>query len=83
LGHFVSRTEQPDEYEYIDYRDQRSASGLDPDEVYANNFAAALLMPAHEVRRLKEEGYSEVELAWKFDVSLEAMMNRLNLLRLS
>lgn len=83
LGHFVSKTDQPEEYEYIDFRDRRSSTGLDRDEVYANNFAAALLMPSDEVRRLKNEGYSEVEMAWEFDVSLEAMTNRLNFLRLS
>lgn len=83
LGHFVSRIDAPEEYEYIDYRDQRSSTGQDQDEVYANSFAAALLMPEHEVRRLKEEGYSEVEMAWGFDVSLEALVNRLSFLRLS
>lgn len=83
LGHFVSKTDQPEEYEYIDFRDPRSSTGLDRDEVYANNFAAALLMPSGEVRRLKNEGYSAVEMAWEFDVSLEAMTNRLSFLRLS
>src|SRR5579872_2579934 len=53
LGHFVERGNDPDAYEYVDLRDTIwSAAGTDPAEVFANNFAANLLMPAAEVREL-------------------------------
>lgn len=32
---------------YVDRRAQLASAGLDADEIYANQFAAALLMPAH------------------------------------
>lgn len=73
IGHFVKRSDKPDDYEYVDRRDTFSASGQDPDEVHANTFAACLLMPANHVRRLRRRGLSDVEMAVRFDVSREAM----------
>lgn len=75
VGHFVKRSDDPDEYEYIDLRGARASAGTDADEVYANAFAAELLMPEKEIKRRK--GKSEVEMAVAFDVSREAMHNRL------
>lgn len=77
IGHFVKRSDKPDEYEYVDRRTSLSSTGRDPEEVYANRFAAALLMPAKEVARLYGEGLSDVQLQLRFDVSLEAMRLRL------
>jgi Zn-dependent peptidase ImmA (M78 family) len=77
IGHFIKRSGAPDEYEYIDRRDTLATTGRDPDEIYANQFAASLLMPAKEVRQLAEEGLSDVQMALRFDVSLEAMQYRL------
>lgn len=82
LGHFVKRSDQPDEYEYIDYRDGRSSTGVDHDERYANSFAASLLMPEREVRRLEDEGLSELEMALRLGVSRDAMHYRLKNLQL-
>lgn len=82
LGHFVTHADAPDEYEYIDYRDPLSGTGRNPDEVYANHFAASLLMPAEEVRARHSKGLSAIELSWEFDVSAEAMQYRLANLRL-
>jgi Zn-dependent peptidase ImmA (M78 family) len=74
LGHFVSREEAPEEYEYVDLRDTvMSAAGTNEDEVFANQFAANLLMPEREVRRLAEQGYSLTEMALYFGVSQDAM----------
>jgi Zn-dependent peptidase ImmA (M78 family) len=78
IGHFVKRSDAPEEYEYIDRRDTLASTGRDPDEVYANQFAASLLMPAKYVRRLAEEGLSDLQMALRFDVSLEAMQYRLH-----
>jgi Zn-dependent peptidase ImmA (M78 family) len=77
IGHFVKRSDTPEEYEYIDRRDALSAMGRDSDEIYANQFAASLLMPAEAVRRLTHAGLSDLQLALRFDVSLEAMQYRL------
>jgi Zn-dependent peptidase ImmA (M78 family) len=78
LGHFVSRENDPNAYEYVDLRDTIfSASGIRPDEVYANTFAANLLMPESEVKRLKEKRYTATEMALYFGVSQDAMSFRL------
>jgi len=82
LGHYVRRSADLDQYEYVDKRDALAAAGTDPEEIFANSFAAALLMPEAEVRAWAKRGYDEIELASKFGVSREAMHNRLNALRL-
>lgn len=81
IGHFMRRSD--DEYEYFDRRDMLSSTGTDPEEIYANTFAACLLMPEDEVRRRHRAGDSEVEMALLFDVSREAMHYRLTNLGLS
>lgn len=84
LGHFVSREDAPDEYEYVDLRDTVfSPSGTDPVEVFANQFAANLLMPETEIRRLTEEGYSPTQMALYFEVSQDAMGYRIKNLNLT
>lgn len=84
LGHFVTRESEPDAYEYVDLRDTMySASGRDPEEVFANRFAAHLLMPESEVRRLADEGYSATLMAKHFKVSQDAMSNHLKNLDIS
>ncbi|MEW6219197.1 MAG: ImmA/IrrE family metallo-endopeptidase [Thermodesulfobacteriota bacterium] len=80
LGHYVHRAscgEALDEYDTIDLRDPLSKQGTDPVERYANNFAANLLMPFHEVGRLHRAGTSLFDMADYFDVSEEAMSFRL------
>lgn len=77
LGHFVRRSEEADEYTTVDLRNSASASGLDSEEIYANEFAASLLMPEDEVRKLVGEGMGDLEMAIRFKVSREAMQHRL------
>ena len=81
LGHYVRRSRDIDSYEYRDHRASLASQGTDPEEIYANRFAAALLMPADAVRRLRHLG--EVELAVRFGVSREAMQYRLQSLNLA
>jgi Zn-dependent peptidase ImmA (M78 family) len=82
LGHFVTREDSPDTYEYIDLRDTMwSAAGTNPEEVFANQFAANLLMPESEVQRLRTEGLSPTQMALYFKVSQDAMANRLKNVR--
>lgn len=83
LGHFVRRSEEADEYMTLDLRSPLSATGLDPDEIYANEFAASLLMPEGEVQSLVEAGMDDPEMAIRFKVSREAMQHRLSNLDLT
>lgn len=77
LGHFVRRSEEADEYTRVDLRNSLSTTGEDPEEVYANEFAACLLMPESEVRSFALAGMSDLEMAIRFRVSREAMQFRL------
>jgi hypothetical protein len=84
IGHFVKRfNEDADDYEYVDLRGPLAGAGLDAEEIYANAFAASLLMPEAEVRKLHREGRTALEMALYFDVSQEAMLYRLKNLGLS
>jgi Zn-dependent peptidase ImmA (M78 family) len=82
IGHYIQRSSGDDnEWEFVDRRDQLSSQGTDENEIYANSFAAELLMPAHEVRS-KAKKIGPAQLAATFQVSLEAMKNRLSTLHL-
>lgn len=82
LGHFAQRAGSHAVLAFVDRRDQLAGRGTDPDEVYANRFAAALLMPSEAARRLRD--YLDVStMAKQFGVSPEAMTNRLKNLRVT
>ncbi len=84
LGHYRRRAEQPEQaYEYVDYRDQRSSTGTDEEERYANSFAASLLMPEVAVKAFHEQDMPVFRMAKIFGVSPEAMQYRLDNLGLS
>jgi len=80
LGHYVYRLQRDgdnDEYEYIDLRDQISATGTKEEEIFANQFAANLLMPGREVKNQYKQKPSIMLMAVYFGVSVEAMKFRL------
>lgn len=81
LGHYVHRSKQldkPDEdYSYVDMRNSLSAKGIDAEEIYANEFAACLLMPEDQVREYKQEGLQPQQMALRFGVSQDAMAFRM------
>lgn len=77
LGHYVRRSEEDEQYSTVDLRDSLSSTGTDPEEIYANEFAASLLMPEDEIRRFVEAGMSDLEMAIRFKVSREAVQHRL------
>lgn len=78
LGHYVSRSAAGDDaWEYVEHRALLASQGNDPDEIFANQFAASLLMPRRVVVRLKEQVQSEAVLAYEFGVSADAMNFRL------
>lgn len=84
VGHYFSRLEDQDsKYGYVDSRDDLSSSGKDPNERWANQFAAELLMPAFAVRKFFADGMSEARLAREFAVSEQAMHYRLRNLGLA
>ncbi len=85
LGHYVKHVAAgQDEWEHVDYRDALTSEGTDPEERFANKFAASLLMPKDEIQRLKrEKGYGAAALALEFGVSGEAMSFRLVNLKLA
>lgn len=83
LGHMMDPRRDVDrDTGYTDNRDTLSSAGTDPREIFANNFAAALLMPSDEVEWLAGE-LDLYALARRFRVSTEAMAHRLKNLRLS
>lgn len=81
LGHFVDRRNAQADgledgiYGFIDYR---SPKERDIHELFADEFAGALLMPGDQVRKLQEKGVSTADMAAHFDVSVPAMHVRLN-----
>ena len=87
LGHFVQRSGD-EEFEYVEHRSPLSSGGVDPAEIHANQFAAALLMPAKVLSRLTRPGSlvepntGVIELATRFGVSVDAMTYRLRNLNL-
>lgn len=83
IGHYVGRVGAGDtSFRFRDKRDQLSSEGTDPDEVYANRFAAALLMPAPAVGREHAKTRNPALLASRFGVSAAAMTIRLEVLGL-
>lgn len=62
--------------------DRRSEAGRgSADEIYANEFAASLLMPEKEFRDAVEEGVSVYRISDKFEVSVDAVLLRKAYLR--
>lgn len=86
LGHYVSRIESEDdetvEYEYVDLRGLSAAAGSDPDEIFANKFAANLLMPEIMIKKLLKSGKNHFDISLYFGVSNEALKHRLKSLGL-
>jgi len=53
MGETTSASRLTGDETYVAFRDRRTAAGLsqDPDEIYAEEFAACLLMPEEPLRR--------------------------------
>ncbi|MBH0118993.1 ImmA/IrrE family metallo-endopeptidase [Rhodococcus sp. HM1] len=82
LGHFFRHKDDEDELGFVDERAELAQAGTDPEEIWANQFAAELLMPAAIVKKWWAEGMSVGELRRRFDVSSPAINNRLSSLGL-
>jgi hypothetical protein len=84
IGHLTKRgPDASGRIGYVDSRDTLSSSGTDTEEIWANQFAAELLMPAVAVRTWWATGLTVAKTAKIFGVSEEAMRVRLASLRLS
>jgi Zn-dependent peptidase ImmA (M78 family) len=82
IGHYVKRVQNSIEQRFVDFRDTLAGIGQDPSEIFANQFAAALLMPAPQVQELRQLGASVPDMARRFGTSSQAMELRLRNLRL-
>jgi Zn-dependent peptidase ImmA (M78 family) len=78
IGHYILRaSSRPDDsFGYIDRRGEIASAGRNPAEIFANQFAAELLMPQENVRRCAAT-MSDAALAALFQVSVGAMKYRL------
>lgn len=84
IGHYVRRSRQMrGTTTFVDYRDTLAGLGSDPEEIYANQFGAALLMPASLVSDMYRGGMGAEVLADRFNTSVQAMKVRLRNLRLA
>lgn len=80
LGHIVQNDKKGD-FVYIDHRNQLASDGTDKDEIFANQFAACLLMPEEAVKAALKL-FKLTEIAQYFNVSDKAMKYRLLNLRI-
>ncbi|HWT95388.1 MAG TPA: ImmA/IrrE family metallo-endopeptidase [Solirubrobacteraceae bacterium] len=78
LGHFVAAGGD-DTMEYVERRALLASQGSDPSEIYANQFAAALLMPRDVVNERCDgvQFPNPVLMSYDFGVSADAMKYRL------
>lgn len=81
LGHYFDRMSDQSIQPGTGFEDKRSEEGRGTaDEVYANEFAASLLMPEHQFRALASSGASTIAIAAKFGVSPASAAYRRQLL---
>ena len=86
IGHHVYRQQHggvKDDEVFVDERAQLAGAGVDVMEIYANQFAAALLMPARLVATGIYNQQSPEALAHLFGTSVQAMNLRLRNLNLA
>jgi Zn-dependent peptidase ImmA (M78 family) len=83
LGHWMRRASDEEEYTSVDLRSDLSRSGNDPEEIFANEFAACLLMPETEFRTQHMLGRNAILLGIEFKVSRESAEFRLKNLGLT
>lgn len=82
LGHLAAAPDERSALGFVEYRDELSGLGTDAAEIFANRFAAELLMPGTAVRKWWADGFDLDKLASIFNVSRDAMQTRLVSLRL-
>ncbi|MGB3615801.1 MAG: ImmA/IrrE family metallo-endopeptidase [Elainellaceae cyanobacterium] len=86
LGHYSRRVAERDTggvYNYVDLRHRPSKADQSLEDLFADEFAANLLMPTSEIARLQRRGDSMLQAMVHFGVSEAALTYRLNVLDLS
>lgn len=78
LGFYIRLSATTNKYGRVDLRSNRSKSEADPVSVYAEEFAACLLLPDNDVQVMTELGADELEIALRFQVSRELVQLRLS-----
>lgn len=80
IGHYIHTYQNFPEGEVggiLEKRDGLSSTGTETEEIWANQFAATLLMPSGIVAELWGDGLSVEEMADLFNVSQESMTYRI------
>jgi Zn-dependent peptidase ImmA (M78 family) len=77
LGQYVRRSAGTNRYVRVDRRTDPLIPLKDPQDVYAEEFGACLLMPKWIVQALTEIGFDDLEIALRLFVSREAIQLRL------
>jgi Zn-dependent peptidase ImmA (M78 family) len=77
LGHYLRRSADTNKYERVDRRGTAPESNLGIEDIYAQEFAACLLMPKHDVAILSELKMDDLQMALYLKVPREAMQLRL------
>lgn len=79
IGHFVAQSNdyKDNNYEFVDLRGVIATTSGDSNEIYANEFAACLLMPQTEITKMIHNGDLPVQMAVRFGVSTEAVSYRI------
>jgi Zn-dependent peptidase ImmA (M78 family) len=78
IGHYLLRSsgDADDDFGYVDLRGPTASRSSEPHEIFANQFAAALLMPRANVSAWHEHT-TDAAMAVRMQVSLGAMRFRL------
>jgi len=83
IGHYVKRgTAARQSIRFVDERSKLSGLGTDPEEIFANQFGACLLMPEDEIRGQFRKHKQVYALTRHFGVSADAIGLRLKALGL-
>jgi Zn-dependent peptidase ImmA (M78 family) len=77
LGNYVRHSAQTNKFGRLDRITDRSTLKEDPDLIYAEEFAACLLMPPAEFNALLELGVDDLEIALRFQVPREMVQRKL------
>jgi Zn-dependent peptidase ImmA (M78 family) len=80
IGHFIAHSNEYGDHEFVDLRGVLATEVKDPDEVYANELAACLLIPAPEVTSMIRNGDLPAQMAVRFGVPTEVISYRIQAL---
>ncbi|MFF0909725.1 ImmA/IrrE family metallo-endopeptidase [Microbacterium enclense] len=76
LGHYVQHQNDPD-IGFVDRRNEVASSGTDASEIWANQFAAELLMPGAALSKWWAEGLTADAIRQRLQVSSAALTYRM------